>query len=59
MFQQALVREVRACCFVTKTRAHGVLLVTKKPTKPAKPAALMGKKPSKFALEGNKWLIVS
>jgi adenylyl cyclase-associated protein len=31
--------------------------VTKKPTKPAKPAALMGKKPAKFALEGSKWLI--
>ncbi|KAI0781345.1 cyclase-associated protein [Trametes elegans] len=29
----------------------------KKPTKPSKPQALMGKKPSKFALEGNKWLI--
>lgn len=30
----------------------------KKPTKPSKPAALSGKKPPKFALEGNKWLIV-
>lgn len=29
----------------------------KKPVKPAKPHALMGKKPGKFALEGNKWLI--
>ncbi|KAI0253872.1 cyclase-associated protein [Lactifluus subvellereus] len=29
----------------------------KKPIKPAKPQALMGKKPAKFALEGNKWAI--
>ncbi|KAF8911155.1 adenylate cyclase associated N terminal-domain-containing protein [Gymnopilus junonius] len=29
----------------------------KKPIKPSKPQALAGKKPSKFALEGNKWLI--
>ncbi|KAI0637392.1 adenylate cyclase associated N terminal-domain-containing protein [Trametes polyzona] len=29
----------------------------KKPTKPSKPQALMGKKPAKFALEGNKWAI--
>lgn len=29
----------------------------KKPVKPTKPQALMGKKPSKFALEGNKWII--
>ncbi|KAG9318865.1 adenylate cyclase associated N terminal-domain-containing protein [Chiua virens] len=35
----------------------GISPGAKKPTKPAKPAALMGKKPSKFALEGNKWLI--
>ncbi|KIK49402.1 hypothetical protein CY34DRAFT_7681 [Suillus luteus UH-Slu-Lm8-n1] len=27
------------------------------PVKPAKPQALMGKKPAKFALEGNKWII--
>ncbi|KAI0668519.1 adenylate cyclase associated N terminal-domain-containing protein [Trametes maxima] len=31
--------------------------VGKKPTKPSKPQALMGKKPPKFALEGNKWAI--
>lgn len=31
---------------------------SKKPIKPAKPQALMGKKPAKFALEGNKWAIV-
>ncbi len=30
----------------------------KKPVRPAKPQALMGKKPAKFALEGNKWAIV-
>ena len=30
----------------------------KKPVKPSKPQALMGKKPPKFALEGNKWIIV-
>ncbi|KAI0290512.1 adenylate cyclase associated N terminal-domain-containing protein [Russula brevipes] len=29
----------------------------KKPVRPAKPQALMGKKPAKFALEGNKWAI--
>jgi adenylyl cyclase-associated protein len=29
----------------------------KKPVKPTKPQALMGKKPSRFALEGNKWII--
>ncbi|KAK7689122.1 hypothetical protein QCA50_007813 [Cerrena zonata] len=29
----------------------------KKPLKPMKPQALAGKKPSKFALEGNKWAI--
>ncbi|RXW20983.1 hypothetical protein EST38_g4871 [Candolleomyces aberdarensis] len=29
----------------------------KKPIKPTKPSALAGKKPPKFALEGNKWLI--
>jgi len=27
--------------------------------KPTKPHALSGKKPSKFALEGSKWVIVS
>ena len=30
----------------------------KRPVKPSKPQALAGKKPAKFALEGNKWLIV-
>ncbi|KAH9967952.1 cyclase-associated protein [Russula dissimulans] len=29
----------------------------KKPVRPVKPQALMGKKPAKFALEGNKWTI--
>ncbi|KAH8117508.1 adenylate cyclase associated N terminal-domain-containing protein [Phellopilus nigrolimitatus] len=29
----------------------------KRPVKPSKPASLSGKKPSKFALEGNKWFI--
>ncbi|EKM55922.1 uncharacterized protein PHACADRAFT_256860 [Phanerochaete carnosa HHB-10118-sp] len=29
----------------------------KKPLKPTKPHALAGKKPTKFALEGNKWLV--
>ncbi|KAI0811162.1 cyclase-associated protein [Irpex lacteus] len=29
----------------------------KKPIKPTKPQALAGKKPSKFALEGSKWLV--
>lgn len=30
----------------------------KRPVKPSKPAALAGKKPSKFALEGTKWILV-
>lgn len=30
----------------------------KRPTKPSKPAALSGKKPTKFVLEGTKWSIV-
>ncbi|KAF8325999.1 adenylate cyclase associated N terminal-domain-containing protein [Cantharellus anzutake] len=29
----------------------------KKPARPAKPVALAGKKPSKFALEANKWVV--
>ncbi|TFK88794.1 cyclase-associated protein [Polyporus arcularius HHB13444] len=29
----------------------------KRPVKPSKPQALAGKKPAKFALEGNKWMI--
>ncbi|TFL07346.1 adenylate cyclase associated N terminal-domain-containing protein [Pterulicium gracile] len=29
----------------------------KKPTRPLKPASLSGKKPAKFALEGNKWML--
>lgn len=29
----------------------------KKPVRPTKPAALAGKKPPKFGLEGNKWMI--
>ncbi|KAG2365790.1 adenylate cyclase associated N terminal-domain-containing protein [Suillus spraguei] len=32
-------------------------VAVKKPVKPTKPQALMGKKPTKFALEGNKWII--
>ena len=35
-----------------------VFVAPKKPIKPSKPQALMGKKPAKFALEGNKWMIV-
>jgi adenylyl cyclase-associated protein len=30
----------------------------KKPAKPTKPPSLAGKKPSRFELEGNKWVIV-
>ncbi|KAI0031501.1 adenylyl cyclase-associated protein [Vararia minispora EC-137] len=29
----------------------------KRPTKPTKPSSLQAKKPAKFALEGNKWII--
>lgn len=43
--------ELRASSTVPATSSH------KKPIKPSKPAALSGKKPSKFALEGTKWLI--
>lgn len=32
---------------------------SKKPVRPSKPAALAGKKPSKMALEGTKWVVVS
>ncbi|KAH9998998.1 adenylate cyclase associated C terminal-domain-containing protein [Russula vinacea] len=35
----------------------GTSAAPKKPVRPAKPHALMGKKPAKFALEGNKWAI--
>ncbi|RDB24285.1 Adenylyl cyclase-associated protein [Hypsizygus marmoreus] len=37
--------------------SSGLPAVPKKPIKPSKPQALAGKKPAKFALEGNKWLI--
>lgn len=30
----------------------------KKPVRPTKPAALAGKKPPKFTLDGSKWLVV-
>jgi adenylyl cyclase-associated protein len=30
----------------------------KKPARPAKPSSLAGKKPTKLALEGNKWIVV-
>lgn len=33
-------------------------IVQKKPVRPTKPQALAGKKPPKFILEGNKWIIV-
>ncbi|KAF5386785.1 hypothetical protein D9615_001875 [Tricholomella constricta] len=35
----------------------GVPPAPKKPIKPTKPQALAGKKPAKFALEGNKWAV--
>lgn len=38
---------------------HAYAAAPKKPTKPSKPAALAGKKPSKFGLEGTKWIVVS
>lgn len=34
------------------------LAAAKRPVKPSKPQALAGKKPAKFVLEGNKWMIV-
>ncbi len=39
--------------------ANARIAPVKRPVKPSKPQALAGKKPPKFALEGNKWLIVS
>ncbi|KAI0060797.1 hypothetical protein BV25DRAFT_1953761 [Artomyces pyxidatus] len=41
----------------TVPSSTGPSAAPKKPVKPTKPHALMGKKPSKFALEGNKWMI--
>ncbi|KAL1947333.1 hypothetical protein VTO73DRAFT_14294 [Trametes versicolor] len=47
---------LRASSVVPAT-APSAASLAKKPTKPSKPQALMGKKPAKFALEGNKWAI--
>lgn len=38
-------------------KAPGSPPLGKKPMRPAKPSALSGKKPSKMALEGNKWAV--
>ena len=46
--------ELRASSTVPNVSGSG----GKRPAKPTKPAAMMGKKPAKFALEGSKWLIV-
>lgn len=40
-------------------RFINIAAAPKRPVKPSKPQALAGKKPAKFALEGNKWIIVS
>ena len=47
---------LRASSTVPATSAPAA---AKRPVKPSKPQALMGKKPAKFALEGSKWMIVS
>lgn len=36
-----------------------LLLLGRKPVRPAKPSALAGKKPPKLELEGSKWVVVS
>ncbi|KAI0948560.1 hypothetical protein AcV7_010454 [Taiwanofungus camphoratus] len=41
----------------TVPSSAGSAVAPKRPTKPSKPQALAGKKPAKFALEGNKWII--
>ncbi|KAF9264741.1 cyclase-associated protein [Marasmius fiardii PR-910] len=46
--------ELRASSVVPSTVGSGA---AKKPQRPTKPQALMGKKPSKFALEGKVWNI--
>ncbi|KAI0831741.1 adenylate cyclase associated N terminal-domain-containing protein [Trametes gibbosa] len=48
---------LRAGSTVPATTSVPATAPGKKPTKPSKPQALMGKKPSKFVLEGNKWVI--
>ena len=50
---------LRASSVVPAAGSSSASGTPKKPVKPSKPQALMGKKPSKFALEGNKWMIVS
>ncbi|KAI0713442.1 adenylate cyclase associated N terminal-domain-containing protein [Earliella scabrosa] len=45
---------LRASSTVPATSAPAA---AKRPVKPSKPQALMGKKPAKFALEGSKWMI--
>lgn len=47
--------ELRASSVVPASAGHAS---PKRPVKPSKPAALAGKKPSKFALEGTKWILV-
>lgn len=46
---------LRASSIVPNTA--GSAATPKRPVKPSKPQALAGKKPAKFALEGNKWAI--
>jgi len=41
----------------TVPSSMGSAAAPKRPVKPTKPQALAGKKPAKFALEGNKWMI--
>lgn len=48
---------LRAGSVVPASVGSGSSAPPKKPTKPTKPQALAGKKPTKFVLEGNKWLI--
>ena len=49
---------LRAGITVPSSIGSGSAAAAKKPLKPTKPSALAGKKPTKFVLEGNKWLIV-
>ncbi|TCD65631.1 hypothetical protein EIP91_002436 [Steccherinum ochraceum] len=48
---------LRASSVVPAVGSSSASGTPKKPVKPSKPHALAGKKPSKFALEGNKWMI--
>ncbi|KZS98991.1 hypothetical protein SISNIDRAFT_403150 [Sistotremastrum niveocremeum HHB9708] len=50
--------ELRASSVVpASASSSGGQVAPKRPSKPSKPSSLAGKKPGKFVLEGNKWLV--